>query len=353
MSVNLKDFNPNGVGVVGGSFFSLPSAIDQSRVVIISAPWDVTVSYGAGTALAPDALREASSQLDLYDSSAIDAWREGIATLPIDSSIAQLSSDLRPIAERVIEALESGEEADSDLLQRVNEGSQRLNKYMYDTTRELLRSGKLVAVVGGDHSTPYGAIKALGEQMESFGVLHIDAHRDLRVAYEGFEYSHASVMYNVLRDVEQVERLVQVGVRDFCDDEQQFADNSERVVSFDDMSLARARFEGETWGAQCRRIVAELPQNVYVSFDIDGLEISYCPHTGTPVGGGLSYNEAIYLLEQLVASGRRIIGCDLVEVVPAEGDVTDLVVGARVLFKLCGLMIKSQGNISQGVTHKL
>ncbi|MFI3270157.1 MAG: arginase family protein [Rikenellaceae bacterium] len=341
MSANLKDFNPNGVGVVGGGFFSLPSSIDLSRVVIISAPWDVTVSYGGGTVSAPDALREASSQLDLYDSSAYNAWREGIATLPVDRSIAELSAELRPVAEQIIEQLESGGEADAQLLRRVNEGSERLNDYMYRSTKELLEKGKLVAVVGGDHSTPYGAIKALGGYHESFGVLHIDAHRDLRVAYEGFEYSHASIMYNVLRDVEQVERLVQVAVRDFCDDEQRFADGCSRVVSFEDMTLARARFEGETWGAQCRRIIAELPEKVYVSFDIDGLEIGYCPHTGTPVGGGLSYNEAVYLLEQLVESGRTIIGCDLVEVVPAEGDVVDLVVGARVLFKLCGLMIKS------------
>ncbi len=341
MSQELKDFNPNGVGVVGGGFFSLPSSIDLSRVVIISAPWDVTVSYGKGTASAPEALCEASSQLDLYDSSAKDAWREGIATLPINRSIAELSSSLRLVAESVIEALEGGEDPDPSLLEMVNSGSGQLNKYVYDTAKELLDSGKLVAIVGGDHSTPYGAIKALGEHHDSFGVLHIDAHRDLRVAYEGFEYSHASVMYNVLRDVEQVERLVQVGVRDFCDEEQAFADGDDRVVSFEDMSLARARFEGETWGSQCRRIVDALPQKVYVSFDIDGLEISYCPHTGTPVSGGMSYNEAVYLLEQLVESGRTIVGIDLVEVTPCDGDVTDLVVGARVLFKLCGLMIKS------------
>ncbi len=341
MSPELKDFNPNGVGVVGNGFFSLPSSIDTARLVIISAPWDVTVSYGKGTAAAPDALREASSQLDLYDSSAHDAWREGIATLPIDNSIIEQSESLREIAEQVISALESGGEADAELTQKVNDGSKRLNDQIYNSTKELLAKGKLVAIVGGDHSTPYGAIKAIGEKYSDFGILHIDAHRDLREAYEGFEFSHASVMYNVLRDVKQVERLVQVGVRDFCDDEQHIANSDSRVVSFEDMTLARGRFEGETWGSQCRKIIDELPQKVYVSFDIDGLQISYCPHTGTPVSGGLSYNEVVYLLEQLVASGREIVGFDVVEVVPHESDVTDLVVGARILFKLCGLTIKS------------
>ncbi len=340
-SQELLNFDPNGVGVVGGGFFSLPSSIERSQAVIISAPWDVTVSYGAGTASAPEALREASSQIDLYDSSAKDVWREGIVTLPIDQSISELSESLRPVAEHVIENLERGEAADESLLSLINDGSKELNKYLYNSTKEQMSHGRLVALVGGDHSTSYGVIKAVGEYHDSFGVLHLDAHRDLRRAYEGFEFSHASVMYNVLRDVEQVERLVQVGVRDFCDEEQQLADDDDRVVSFEDLTLARARFEGETWGAQCRRIVEALPQKVYVSFDIDALEISYCPHTGTPVCGGLSYNEAVYLLETLVDSGRTIVGVDLVEVAPHESDVTDLVVGARVLFKLCGLMIKS------------
>lgn len=345
MSQQLKDFNPNGVGVVGGGFFSLPCSVEDSRVVLISAPWDVTVSYGAGTASAPEALREASSQLDLYDSSARDAWREGIATLEKDAHIGELSKSLRGVAERVIEHLESGgdvvDQQIVDLVRRVNDGSRELNDNIYRSTAELLAQGKIVGLVGGDHSTPYGVMKALAEYHDGFGVLHIDAHRDLRVAYEGFEFSHASVMYNVLRDIPQVERLVQVGVRDFCDDEQQLADEDPRVVSYPDMELARGRFEGETWGAQVRRIVDSLPAKVYVSFDIDGLEMSCCPHTGTPVAGGLSYNEAVYLLECVVESGREIIGFDVVEVVPSEADNVDLIVGARVLYKLSILSIKS------------
>ncbi|MFI3327611.1 MAG: agmatinase family protein [Rikenellaceae bacterium] len=345
MNEELKDFNPDGVGVVGAGFFGLPCSVANSRVVLISAPWDVTVSYGDGTAQAPQALMEASAQLDLYDSSAVDCWREGIATMPVDEQIAAISEELRADAQFVIEALESGAGESLEVeaaRSRVNKGSGVLNEFVYKQAKELLERGKIVGVVGGDHSTPYGAIKALGEVYDDFGILHIDAHRDLRVAYEGFEFSHASVMYNVLRDVEQVSKLVQVGVRDFCDAEQRFADQSEgRVVSFDDLSLARAEFEGEIWKTTCERIVAALPKKVYVSFDIDGLEIAYCPHTGTPVSGGLSYNKAVYLLEQIVASGRTIVGFDVVEVVPAEDDVTDLVVGARMVYKLCGLAIKS------------
>ncbi len=340
-------FDPNGVGVKSGNFFSLPFDIDSSKVVILSAPWDVTVSYGAGTSYAPRALLEASSQIDLYDSFAPEAWREGIATLPISELIHRLSTRLRPVAERVIEYQEEGLDLESDaeileLLESVNRGSEELNGYIYRQCRELISSDKIVALVGGDHSVIYGAVKAVAESYAGFGVLHIDAHRDLRECYEGFQHSHASALYNILEDFEQVERVVQVGVRDFCVEEQSYADESGgRVVSFTDMELARGRFEGERWRDQVCRIVDALPQQIYVTLDIDGLEMGCCPHTGTPVPGGLGYNELVYLLEVLVESGREIIGFDLVEVAPSGSDTTDLAVGVRLLYKLCCLAIKS------------
>ncbi len=343
--MNLKDFDPNGVGIDNGSYFGLPCDTEEAKVVLISAPWDVTVSYGAGTSFAPDAIIEASTQLDLYDSSAPDAWREGIATADVDYSIQELSQSLRKDAVRVINHLEEGGKIDdfatSRRLKRINDGSRLLNQKIYDQSLTHLQKGKIVGLVGGDHSTPYGLIKALGEVHSQFGILHIDAHCDLRVAYEGFEFSHASIMHNVLRDVESVERITEVGVRDFCDDELSVATNSARVVMFDDMTLSRGKFKGQTWTQQCERIVDTLPQKVYVSFDIDGLSMNYCPHTGTPVPGGLSFNEAIYLLEMVVQSGRQIIGFDVVEVTPSPNEKIDAIVGARILYKLCGLSIKS------------
>ncbi len=348
--MNLNDFNPNGVGVDNGSYFGLPSSIEGSKVVIISAPWDVTVSYGAGTSFAPDAIIEASTQLDLYDPSAPDAWREGIATAEIDYSIQELSQSLRKDAVRIIDHLEDGGAIDDFLisrkLKRVNDGSVRLNKKIYEQSIELLREGKIVALVGGDHSTPYGLIKAVGELLPDFGILHIDAHCDLRVAYEGFEFSHASIMHNVLRDVSSLSKIVEVGVRDFCDEELEVANSSSRVEMFSDFKLARARFEGATWAEQCGQIVDALPQNVYVSFDIDGLSMNCCPHTGTPVPGGMSFNEAVYLLERVVASGRKIISFDVVEVTPSQNEKIDAIVGARILYKLCGMSILSNKQMS-------
>ncbi|WP_418991507.1 agmatinase family protein [Alistipes sp.] len=340
-----KTFDPDGVGVDNGTYFGLPFEPETAALVLISAPWDVTVSYGAGTAYAPDALIEASTQLDYYDPLAPDAWRRGIATADIDYTLQEESQRLRTDAARVIEHLEGGGCPEDDYavrkIRRVNEGCRALNANIAAQARHWLERGKTVGLVGGDHSTPYSLIRALGERYERFGILHVDAHCDLRDAYEGFEFSHASIMFNVLRDVGAVQRIVQVGVRDYSRREAETAAASGRVVLFDDMALAGAEFRGETWDAQCRRIVEELPQEVYVSFDIDGLDPADCPHTGTPVNGGLSFNKAVWLLDTLVRSGRRIIGFDLVEVCPAREERTDAVTGARMLWKLCGQTLKS------------
>ena len=259
--MDLKTFNPNGVGVDNGAYYGLPFTPEEAALVLVSAPWDVTVSYGAGTALAPDALIEASTQLDLYDASAPGAWLEGIATADIDISLLR-ARKLRADAERVIEHLEEGGAPDDERierrLRRINEGCAAMNDNIYRQARQWLSQGKVVGLVGGDHSTPYGLIRAVAEKESSLGILHIDAHCDLREAYEGFEFSHASIMFNVLRDLPQVRKFVQVGVRDYCDAEAERAASDGRISMFDSRSLARAGFAGTTWAESCRRIVDEL-----------------------------------------------------------------------------------------------
>ncbi|MDE5709104.1 MAG: agmatinase family protein [Alistipes sp.] len=340
-----QHFDPDGVGVDNGNYFGLPFEPEEAALVLISAPWDVTVSYGAGTVYGPDAIIEASTQLDFYDPLSPDAWRRGIATADVDYSLQEESQRLRGDAEKVIRHLERGGAPDDDSIarkvRRVNEACAAMNANIETQARHWLDLGKIVGLVGGDHSTPYGLIRALGARHAGFGVLHLDAHCDLREAYEGFEFSHASIMYNVLRDVPQVRKIVQVAVRDFSRSELELAAASERVEQFDDLSLAAAEFRGETWDEQCRRIVDRLPQEVYVSFDIDGLSFENCPHTGTPVSGGLSFNKAMWLVDAVARSGRRIIGFDVVEVAPSPEERLDAITGARVLWKLCGIALKS------------
>lgn len=331
---DISDFNPNAVGVANGNYFALPYSVEESEVVLLPVPWDVTTSYCDGTSKGPEAILEASVQVDLFDENIPDVWKNKIATLEIDEELKSENSRVRMIAEQVIDTLASGERAVIKDIDMVNNASMELNYYVYKRAKGFLEQGKLVGVVGGEHSVPLGLIKALGEQYNNFGVLHIDAHADLREAYEGFTYSHASIMYNVLNEVKEVSALTQVAVRDFCSDEYELMINDSRVNAFTDAALSREKFNGATWDSLCDKIISTLPDNVYISFDIDGLLPELCPSTGTPVPGGLSFREADYLLLKLVESGKKIIGFDLCEVAPSVEGEWDANVGARILLKL-------------------
>lgn len=331
------NFNPNDLGVANGNYFALPYKIEESDIALISVPWDVTTSYGAGTNKGPQAIIEASVQVDLFDTSLQKAWEVKIGTLPISEKIIKLNKRSRKTAEIVIDKLEQGatQREVRHELEFVNAASQELNDYVYNTTKSLISEGKLTAIIGGDHSVPLGHFKAIGEKYEEFGILHIDAHADLRIGYEGFKYSHASIMYNALSEVQQLSQLTQVAVRDYCQEESDYINNNPRIRCFTDKELSMNSFEGKTWKKQCEEIIASLPEQVYISLDIDGLSPEYCPNTGTPVPGGLSYNQLDFLLFSLAQSSKKIIGFDLCEVSPSKEDEWDANVGARLLYKLC------------------
>jgi agmatinase len=330
---------PPWAGVFGASV--RPQDAD---LVLIPVPWDTTVSYGAGTAAGPEAMVRASHQLDLEDPFFFKPYRCGITMLPPDERIAALNAASRPRAVRVIEA-ETGDVHDD--LAAVNAASIEVNKRVEALAKEQLDAGRIVGVVGGDHSSPYGLIKALGDKyaQEGFGILHVDAHYDLRQAYEGFAHSHASIMYNVMETVPAVTMLAQLAIRDYSGFEKAYAEKlGARGAQYPGSAVFRRKAKGESWDKIAREVVAKLPHNVYVSFDIDGLDPAFCPGTGTPVPGGISYDEALYLLEELATSGRRIVGFDLCEVAPGgEGDEWDANVGARVLYKLCGAALHANG----------
>lgn len=333
----MKIFNPNEIGIANGNYFALPYKPEDSEIVILSVPWDVTTSYRPGTHNGPQAIIDASLQVDLFDALVPDAWAVAIGTVPIDESLLKKNRKYRKTAESVIGKLEDG--VDNSLLKEeldiVNEASFNLNQYVYKTCNELINNGKLVGLVGGDHSVPLGNMKAVSEHHEEFGILHIDAHADLRVAYEGFTYSHASIMYNALNEIHQISQLTQVGVRDFCQEESDIINHDPRIRCFTDVELKRNSFDGKLWKKQCEEIIASLPGNVYISFDIDGLSPELCPNTGTPVPGGISFREIDYLLFMLALSNKKIVGFDLCEVSPSAESEWDANVGARILYKLC------------------
>lgn len=347
--IDLSGFDPNGAGNPNNNVFGLPFTEDDASLVILPVPWEVTVSYKAGTARAPEHIFRASLQVDLHDNDTADAWRKGIYMRNVDRSILLKSDYLRKEAELYINYIAQGENVNDNkfmckTLKEVNAGGVFLNDWVYNQTKELLAKGKLVALLGGDHSTPLGYYKAIAEKHGNFGILQIDAHLDLRKSYEGFIYSHASVMYNALNEIPELEKLVQVAVRDYGDDELQVVENSDgRIVVFFDRSIKERLYEGEIWKKITDEIVAQLPQKVFISFDIDGLDPKLCPHTGTPVMGGLETEQLFYLFRKILASGRQLIGFDLNEVGVSTTE-WDENVGARVLYKLCNFLLASNKN---------
>lgn len=338
MSTN-ENYDPSAVGV-RGSIFGLPFEKADAQIVILPVPWDATVSYSAGTSKGPQAVLDASSQLDLEVVGVTAPWKKGIWMSPIDERVQSKSAALRARVEPYIHQLEAGAvHPDTiSIIAAVDEGTTDLKANVKAQVLSYIHEGKKVGLLGGDHSCPLGYLEALGEVNSDFGILQIDAHMDLREAYEGFTHSHASIMYNALQ-IKSVSKLVQVGIRDFCEEELAVANADDRVAVFFDQELKKQQFEGQTWKSICEDIVSQLPQKVYVSFDIDGLNPSLCPGTGTPVPGGLEFTEAVYLLNQVKLSGREIIGFDLCEVAPQSEDKEwNANVGARVLYALCGVV---------------
>lgn len=343
---DLSIFDPNSAANPNNNIFGLPTNADEAKLTIVPVPWEVTVSYRSGTARAPEHILKASFQVDLFDCDIHDIWKQGFYLFPTDKKILLKSDYLRKEAELYIKYIAEGENVNDNkfmckALKEVNQGSVMLNQWVYEQTSALLQKGKLVALLGGDHSTPLGFFKAIEEKYGSFGILQIDAHMDLRKSYEGFTYSHASIMYNALNEVPGIKKIVQVGIRDYCDEEFEYAKAcGNRIAVFYDRDIKERMYEGSTWKAIADDIIAQLPQQVYISFDIDGLDPKLCPNTGTPVMGGLETEQVFYLFRKLVQSGRQLIGFDLNEVGVSNNE-WDENVGARVLYKLCNLLAAS------------
>ncbi len=343
-------FDPDGAAV-GGGIYGLPHTPEEAATVLIPVPWEATVSYGAGTAGGPDAILRASRQVDLFDLEAGLPWKKGIAMLEVPEELRAWSSAARRLALPVLEAggADPGLPADHDLRRRA-ESVDRFAAQVHDrvaaTAATWLDRDRLVGVIGGEHSSPFGLIRTTAARHAGLGILQVDAHADLRPAYEGFRWSHASIMRNVLEELPEVATLVQVGVRDLSAGEHDFVSGHPgRVRTWFDPDLRRRLHDGEPWARLAGEIVSALPARVHVSFDIDGLDPSLCPHTGTPVPGGLSFPEAVTLLRVLAESGRRVVSFDLCEVAPDPAGVSewDGNVGARLLYKLIGFALKSRG----------
>ncbi|MEP1096569.1 MAG: arginase family protein [Cyclobacteriaceae bacterium] len=332
-------YDPSDVGKKG-SLFGLPYSLSESNLILLPVNLDVTASYGDGTAESPGVMLDESSQLDLSLPRIERPWEMKMAIA--DRFISREDNNrYRNLAKKVIDDLESRIPAseNASLLSEVNTFCESVQRQVEQQCNEWLDQEKTVGIIGGDHSSPLGLIKALSARGE-FSILQIDAHMDLRKDYEGFTYSHASIMHYALQ-CEGVSSLTQVGIRDYSEAEENYVKNTTKPIHiFWDESLFEETVNGVTWKQQVEQIIKSLSNNVYISFDIDGLDPSLCPNTGTPVPGGLKFNEVAFLLHELAKSGKKIIGFDLCEVGNRAWDAN---VGARILYRLAATL---------GVTQK-
>jgi agmatinase len=343
-NMNNINFNPNENGLRDKGIFGLPFSEENSQIILVPVPWEVTTSYNPGTSNGPKSILESSHQIDLYDQLYPDGWKHGISYTKKDNDIKKLNENFKRKANIYLENYCNGK-IDKDILIEINEASNILNQKVEKITKKFIDNNKIVGLIGGDHSVIYGYLKTLSRKYENFGILQIDAHADLRPAYEGFEFSHASIFYNAL-NIKNIKHIVQIGIRDISPIEGEIIDTNikkGRISTFFDQEIKNRIYQGDSWENICNEIINKLPDLIYISFDIDGLDPSLCPNTGTPVPGGFKMEELVYLFEKITKSGKKIIGFDLCEVSKGNSNSEwDGNVGARVLYKLCMSTLKSQ-----------
>lgn len=336
-------FDPDAAAQPGSGIFGLATKRKDAKIVIIPAPFDGTTSYARGTANGPEAVFDASAQVDLYDLRFGRIYETGLFMEKASAKIKTLSRAAGLASKPLVAkgGADLSKARDRAIVKRVNDACEKVNDIIEEEVASVLEEGKVPAMLGGEHAMSLGALSAVAKHHGEFGILQIDAHMDLRDAFEGFTYSHASIMFNALQRLPQVSKLVQVGIRDFGEGELKYAaSQTPRVHTHYDEHWAERLAEGTRFSELCRMALEPLPKKVYVSFDIDGLDPSLCPHTGTPVPGGLSFVQATLLLDAVRESGRTVVGFDLVEVAPGKSTEPewDANVGARILYKMCGMV---------------
>lgn len=281
-----------GYPIFLGSEFTQPLP-EKAHFHILPVPFEESVSYGGGTGLGPAAILGASWQLETWDgkSSPSDL---GIYTHP--------PVDVNGPAAQVVENIASA-------------------------TQKIVEMGGFPIIIGGEHTVTYGVIKGLlaaGEK--DFGVVQIDAHADLREAYEGNPYSHASVMKRV---VDEGIPLFQLGIRALCKDE--VATRAEHNVDFLDADTLVPNNQHSF------ELPDDFPKKVFFTLDIDGMDPTLFPSTGTPVPGGLGWYQTLSLFESVVKQ-RKIIGFDLTEFAPIDGFHTYEFSASLLLYKMMGIV---------------
>lgn len=265
--------------------------LESAAYVLLSVPYDGTSTFVKGADKGPQAILNASDSLELYDVQYdTDVSKAGVYTDHYDYDLST---------------------------------PEAMVKSVYGRVSHFLDMGKRVAMVGGEHSVSVGAIRAMSERFPDLTVLQIDAHADLRDEYHGSPYNHACVM----RRAQECARVVQVGIRSVCEEEQ--CNIVPENIFYAHNIVGPTGWEDE--------VLERLTGNVYISFDLDGLDPSILPATGTPLPGGLQWYPTLNLLEK-VFRARRVVGFDVVELCPQDGNVVSDVLAASLVYKMMGMM---------------
>ena len=268
------------------------SDFKTARVVILPVPYDGTTEWHSGTREGPQAIIEASPYLELYDMELKqETYKVGIHTLPA--------------------------------VQPVLSSPQNMVHSVYAIAGELIKQGKFVVMLGGEHSLSLGLVEALKETYQDLSVLQLDAHADLRDEYLGTKYNNACVMRRVLEHCP----ITQIGIRSLSLEEQQFL-NQKNMSPFYSSTIASDL-------AMVSQIMESLSSNVYISIDLDVFDPSIMSAIGTPEPGGMQWSEVLNIIKA-VAKQKHIVGFDLMELCPAEGPSACAFLAAKLAYKLIG-----------------
>lgn len=266
--------------------------LEKAGFVIVPVPYEMTVSYGGGTAKGPDAIIESSVQLELYDEeTGFETWKKGFFTC-------------EPV--------------------KFVKNEKEFFTKMEKTVEELLKETKAFPFfIGGEHSITQALIPPFARRWKNLSILHFDAHADLRISYHGSKHSHASAVYPISR----TNKVVQVGIRSIGSDERQFV-NAGNVKTF----LMHENLDIENL---IEKVLKELNENVYLTIDVDGFDPSVMPGTGTPQPGGFGWYEAMRLFKS-VCKNKKVVGADVVEVAPIKGSPITEFNAAKLIYRLAG-----------------
>jgi agmatinase len=320
------------------SIFGLPTH-PNPKIEILPIPWDTCAPFERGTRHAPKAIQIASTQLALYDLEYGAFWKEGIFMHDVESRYMHLSEHMKSLLQTCI----SSDEENVPISKQIDTIVEEFQDDIYQKSKTLLAEEKIVGVLGGEHSSSYGLIRASSELFSdgNFGVVHINAHLCFQNDGGRIRNSRSSIFWHVSK-LQHVQKIVGLGIRDVEEQEVLYANSlGTRHRTYYDHELSRRLLSGESWLSIVNECIQHLPPNIHISIDIDGLDPFLCPNTRSPVPGGLSFQQLQALLFRLSQS-RNIVSFDLCEVAPDPQNEWDANVGARVLYKLCGAAMASQ-----------